>query len=97
VLATLIENARQAGASRLSIVARGENGQGMISLSDDGPGIPPADRERVFDPFFTSKRREGGTGLGLPIALALVQNRRGSLELAESGPGAQFALRLPVA
>jgi signal transduction histidine kinase len=97
VLATLIENARQAGATRLSIAARAEDGQGTMTLADDGPGIPRTDRERVFDPFFTSKRAEGGTGLGLPIARALVQSRRGSLELEEGGRGAVFVLKLPLA
>lgn len=94
-LTTLIENARQAGASRLAITAYAEEGQGVVTLQDDGPGIPLADRERVFDPFFTSKRDEGGTGLGLPIARALVQNHQGTLDLVGNGNGAQFALRIP--
>ena len=93
---TLIENARQAGALHLAITARSGNGRGILTLQDDGPGIPLADRERVFDPFFTSKRGEGGTGLGLPIARALVHNHRGTLELSEVKSGAQFVLQLPV-
>lgn len=97
VLATLIENARQAGASQLAITARTEEDQGVIDLADNGPGIPAADRARIFDPFFTSKRAQGGTGLGLPIARALVHNRGGALELAESATGARFVLRLPLA
>ena len=61
------------------------------------PGVPEADRVRVFDPFFTSKRESGGTGLGLPIARALAESRGGSLELEESARGACFVLTLPVA
>ncbi len=95
-LTTLIENARQAGASQLSISAHMEEGQGVVMLVDNGPGIPVADRDQVFDPFFTSKRGEGGTGLGLPIARALVQNHRGTLDLIEGGSGANFTLRLPL-
>ncbi len=69
----------------------------LLDLADDGPGVPTADRERVFDPFFTSKRESGGTGLGLPIARALLEGSRGWLELAESESGARFVLRLPIA
>lgn len=97
VLATLIENARQAGASQLAIAARIEDRQGVIDLVDNGPGVPEGDRARIFDPFFTSKRGQGGTGLGLPIARALVHNRGGGLELAESATGAHFVLRVPLA
>lgn len=95
-LTTLIENARQAGASHLRISVLVHDGLGVVTLKDDGPGIPAGDREHVFDPFFTSKRGEGGTGLGLPIARALVQNNGGTLELAREGPGAQFLMRLPI-
>ncbi|HOB14449.1 MAG TPA: HAMP domain-containing sensor histidine kinase [Novosphingobium sp.] len=97
VLATLIENARQAGASRLSITAGQGNDGVRIALTDNGPGIPEADRIRIFDPFFTSKREDGGTGLGLPIARALVEGCGGDLELAECESGACFAVTLPVA
>lgn len=97
VLATLIENARQAGAAELAIAVRRDGDWGEIALADNGPGIPQGDRDRVFDPFFTSRRAEGGTGLGLPIARALVENHGGSLELAGEGPGACFVMRLPLA
>lgn len=97
VLATLIENARQAGATLLAIKAGLEEGRVRIALTDNGPGIPEADRVRVFDPFFTSKRESGGTGLGLPIARALAEGCGGELELAESEGGACFVLNLPVA
>jgi signal transduction histidine kinase len=95
VLATLIENARQAGATRLAIAAARQGDQVRIDLRDDGPGIPAGDRERVFDPFFTSKRESGGTGLGLPIARALVGNSRGWLDLAPSSAGAHFVVFVP--
>ncbi len=97
VLATLIENARQAGATALAITTGHRGKFASIALTDNGPGVPEADRVRVFDPFFTSKRDTGGTGLGLPIARALAESRGGSLELGESGTGACFVLTLPVA
>ncbi|WP_292969479.1 HAMP domain-containing sensor histidine kinase [Novosphingobium sp.] len=97
VLATLIENARQAGASALAVTTGHRGRFAGIALNDNGPGVPEADRVRVFDPFFTSKRETGGTGLGLPIARALAESRGGSLELEESPRGACFVLTLPVA
>jgi signal transduction histidine kinase len=97
VLETLVDNARGAGAARLAVTARREDGTLLLDLADDGPGVPEGDRERVFDPFFTSKRESGGTGLGLPIARALIAGSKGWLELAESERGARFVLRLPLA
>lgn len=97
VLATIIENARQAGASRLDAPAGIEQGLAVVTLHDDGPGIAAGDVARIFDPFFTSKRESGGTGLGLSIARALVQARGGSLDLGRSNGGALFLLRIPLA
>ena len=97
VLATLIENARQAGATALAITTGHRGRYASIALTDNGPGVPAADVTRVFDPFFTSKREVGGTGLGLPIARALAESRGGSLELGETASGACFVLTLVVA
>ena len=92
----LIDNARQAGASHLGI-AMTAGGEGMaLDFADNGPGIPPADRARIFDTFFTSKRESGGTGLGLAIARSLAESAGGSLTLEESAGGARFRLTLPV-
>ena len=66
-----------------------------MKVEDDGPGIPPADHERVFEPFFTSRRTDGGTGLGLPITRSLLASHRGSIELLATERGAAFALCLP--
>ncbi|MDQ1231309.1 HAMP domain-containing sensor histidine kinase [Sphingomonas sp. SORGH_AS_0879] len=94
VLTMLIENAAQAGADRLTIhVERGE--PVVITIADNGGGIPPGDRERIFEPFFTSRRASGGTGLGLPIARALLVGAGGTLELVEGGTGTTMRLTLP--
>ncbi len=96
VLTTLAENARQAGATRLTVALALDEGCAHIDLVDDGPGIPPGDRERVFDPFFTSKREQGGTGLGLAIARSLLGAYGGMLELLPSERGAHFRVLCPV-
>lgn len=94
VLVMLIENARQAGAGHLALTASSEGDRIHIDLLDDGPGVPGGDRDRIFDPFFTSKRAEGGTGLGLSIARSLLEAHRGTLDLLPSEKGAHFRICL---
>ncbi len=95
VVETLVENSRQAGAGRLEIVARREAEFVLLSVSDDGPGIPPGDHERIFDPFHTSRRAEGGSGLGLSIARSLLSSVGGTIVSLPSESGAHFQVRLP--
>lgn len=94
VLTTIVENARQAGAKLLTITMTADLATVRIDLVDDGPGIPFGDRNRIFDPFFTSKREQGGTGLGLSIARSLLHAYGGSLELIPSKSGAHFSIVL---
>ena len=96
VLSTLLDNSRQARAPRATVSARDEPGYLVLAISDDGPGIPASDRERLFEPFFTTRRAEGGTGLGLPIARSLIEGHGGRLILCESPVGARFDLWLPI-
>jgi len=65
-----------------------------ISVSDDGPGVPPALRDRIFNPFFTTK--DSGTGLGLAIVHGIVESHGGRIEVADrTGGGAEFRLLIP--
>jgi signal transduction histidine kinase len=67
-----------------------------FEVVDDGPGIPPELRERIFTPFFTLRR--GGTGLGLALAQRVVQTHQGSLSVhSELGRGSTFRVELPIA
>jgi signal transduction histidine kinase len=69
----------------------------VVEIADDGPGIPPADLERVFDPFFTTKEVGHGTGLGLDTARRIVEERhRGSLAVASAPGRTAFTVRLPL-
>lgn len=95
VLTTLIENSRQAGARRVDIAMRAQGDGVRLSISDDGPGIPAADRERLFEPFFTSRRADGGTGLGLAIARSLLSAGNGAITYVETPKGARFEVFLP--
>ena len=97
VLTVLIENSRQAGASRVAVTARTEGASVILDVADDGPGVPEVDRERLFEPFFTSRRASGGTGLGLSIARSLLAASEGKVALVASTAGARFEVTLPVA
>ena len=97
VLETMIENSRQAGASVVCIEARLSGSQVIIGVRDDGAGVPSGDHERIFEPFHTSRRAEGGSGLGLSIARSLLASAGGSIQSLPSIAGAHFELCLPVA
>lgn len=97
----LVANAldAQPGGGRVAVTARlAAEGALTVTVDDAGPGVPPHVRERVFDPFFTT--RAAGTGLGLALVSRIAALHGGVLELApEPGPlgGASFSLRLPAA
>ena len=93
----LIENARQAGASCVTIAAAFTADHIALSFADNGPGVPEPDTTRIFEPFFTSKRTHGGTGLGLAIARSLIEAHGGNLSLTNVAAGACFLVTLPTA
>ena len=103
VLTNLIENSLvhafasgQAGVMRIAAEAAGSRIQ--LRYADDGQGIPAALRHRVFDPFFTTRLGQGGSGLGLYLVYNLVHGRLGgTIQLQDgAGPGACFIVDLPV-
>jgi C4-dicarboxylate-specific signal transduction histidine kinase len=102
VLVNLLGNARDAlsddlGRDRKVEVSarRGRPGRLVVSVSDNGPGVPEASRDRVFEPFYTTKPEGKGTGLGLAVAFGIVRDAGGSLTLRPEGPGATFEIDLP--
>lgn len=97
VLATLLENSRQAGAGEVKVSTRLEDEALILIVADDGPGVSAGDKDRIFEPFFTTRRGEGGAGLGLSIAAALLAANKAALSLRHSPTGAVFEVRLPFA
>jgi signal transduction histidine kinase len=99
-LKNLVANALDAtgGQGRVAVRARRENGDVVIDVEDDGPGVPEADVERIFIPFFTTKAPGRGAGLGLPIAASIVRQHGGGISVSRAnGKGARFTIRLPAA
>jgi len=95
-LLNLLENGIQSSPEGevVTIAFRTEGGGVKIEISDNGPGVRPEDREKVFEPFFT--RKEKGTGLGLSIVKKIVEMHAGRINLSESKTGgACFTIWLP--
>jgi len=104
VLLNLVINAEQAmlaASGRGTIVVRtwhdADQECVVLEVNDDGPGIPEDVQPKIFDPFFTTKEVGKGTGLGLTVAYAIVQEHGGRIRLeSHSGHGASFYVELPV-
>lgn len=93
----LVRNAIEAAGrgGHVEVVTRDDPHSTVVVVDDDGPGIAPEDRSRVFELFWTRKR--GGTGLGLPLAQRAVESHGGEIEvLARPGGGARFVVHLPL-
>ncbi len=95
VFQILIENSRQAGAGEVRIEASRHGDRIAVAVADDGAGVPPADRERIFEPFHTGRREQGGTGLGLSIARSLLASCGGTIASRPADAGACFEVELP--
>ncbi|MEM6621103.1 MAG: ATP-binding protein [Pseudomonadota bacterium] len=94
ILSNLVENATQHGASNITLSAKRQRDEVVLQVADDGAGISPANRQKVFEHFFTTRRETGGTGLGLGIVRALAGVHGGSVRLVDADEGACFEVVL---
>jgi C4-dicarboxylate-specific signal transduction histidine kinase len=98
-LLNLVLNAEEALAGqperrlRVSVTAVGPTVQ--VQVHDSGAGVPSHLRDRIFEPYFTTRESEQAVGLGLPVTRAIAESLGGRLWLDEAGPGATFVLELP--
>lgn len=99
LLRNLIDNAARHAAHRIQITIRNQDAWVVLTVHDDGPGVPTEDAERIFERFVrlddARSRDHGGTGLGLAIARDLAHRHQGTLTLTPRTLGACFQLRLP--
>lgn len=104
ILMNLIVNARQAmsegGRIRVAIRDNLEEGWAEISVADNGAGIPQDKLQKIFDPFYTTRkadaRGQGGTGLGLALCRKIIEAHGGRIRVeSEPGRGTTFTLKLP--
>ncbi|KMY67641.1 hypothetical protein AAU61_06945 [Desulfocarbo indianensis] len=99
VFLNLLNNALDAveGGGRITLASRREDGEVVVSVADNGPGIPKEVQDSVFDPFFTTKAPGEGTGLGLSISHSIMQKLGGSITFeSEPGKGATFFVHIPI-
>jgi two-component system sensor histidine kinase KdpD len=102
VFANLLENARRYGGDQpISVHARRAGSRVLVSVVDQGPGIAPAEQERIFEPFYRGRDRPGeawtGSGLGLAIVRGFVEGNGGSIAVRSlPGQGTSFQISLPL-
>lgn len=97
VLINLVDNSIAAMDARGTIqIQAGRHGDSLrIVVADDGPGIPPGDRDKMFAPYFSTKKR--GTGLGLAIVHKVVTDHQGTIHVEDNRPrGARFVIEIPI-
>jgi signal transduction histidine kinase len=101
MLDNLLSNADRHASSAVRVSVCSEDGVGTVTVADDGPGIPAAERARVFERFArldgSRAQDSGGSGLGLAIVRQLAVSFGGSVELLDAEPGLRAVVRLPLA
>jgi PAS domain S-box-containing protein len=100
VLVNLLDNALKYGEGRITVRVEATSGSVRVSVADSGPGLTPAEQERIFEKFYRGghelTRSSGGTGLGLYISKELIEQMGGRLFVrADPGAGATFTVELP--
>jgi signal transduction histidine kinase len=100
VLMNLLTNAAQAIGEKggtIRLAARNQDDRVLLSIADDGPGIPPDVLPRIFDPFFTTKDVGEGSGLGLSIVHGIIERHGGHVDVvSQPGQGTKFSISFPL-
>ena len=100
LIGNVLDNAVRHATARVIVSLRRLSGAAVVEVVDDGSGILPSDRERVFERFRrlddARSRSTGGSGLGLSIAREIARGHRGTITVEDSAIGARFVIRLPI-
>jgi signal transduction histidine kinase len=95
VIVNLFDNAVSVGASRVDIALAESSGEAALTFTDDGPGIAPEHIDKIFEPYYTTRKE--GTGLGLAMTKKIVLVHGGSIAAtSREGEGVTFDIRLPL-
>ncbi len=101
VVRNLLQNARRYADGEVTLSLQQHSGQALIRVCDHGPGVPPDQRERIFEPFYRlpgASEHEGGVGLGLALVKSITQRHGGSVrcDSRHGGTGTCFTVTLPI-
>ncbi len=100
VVRNLLENARRYSNGEITVKVLREGDRAIVQVCDRGPGVPEAQRERIFEPFYRlpgASEHEGGVGLGLALVRSIVQRHSGTVHCEDRpGGGAMFVVNLPI-
>jgi signal transduction histidine kinase len=97
ILSNLADNATRHGSTVFELSAKRQGTLLVLNVSDNGEGVSPNNRAKIFDSFFTTRRDSGGTGMGLAIVRAVLEAHGGTIRLADSEAGAAFEITMPIA
>jgi signal transduction histidine kinase len=99
VVVNLLDNAERHARTRVRVEVRRAGDRAVLEVSDDGPGIPVGDRQRVFERFVrldsARDRHSGGSGLGLAIVRDVVAAHHGRVSIEDAEPGVRIVVDLP--
>jgi two-component system, OmpR family, sensor kinase len=100
ILQPVVENACQCAAARITLGVERHGSDVVFTVDDDGPGVQPDERERIFEPGVRGSARDGnrafaGAGLGLALSRRLARAASGDVVASADGPGGHFVVRLP--
>ncbi len=95
IFINLCDNAYQNNATSMDIAMRNDNGNLFITFADNGQGISKANEAKIFNLFFTTRKQEGGTGIGLGLVTSILDAHHGEITLKNSKKGAVFEILLP--
>ena len=100
-LVNLFDNSkRYAAGNPVEVTLEGDRNFVVVRIADNGPGVDPAEREQIFEPFYRSRANgavhRSGAGLGLAIAKGFIEANGGRVQVEPDGPGATFRIELPV-
>ncbi|MEM9045151.1 MAG: HAMP domain-containing sensor histidine kinase [Pseudomonadota bacterium] len=95
ILEQMVANSRAHGATQITLSVSDQISGSELRVRDNGTGVSPGNRDRIFEAFFTTRRELGGTGMGLAIVMSILSAHHAKITLLEEVEGAEFQIKFP--